>query len=169
MNVKKYANLLFLICLFASGCCVAQNIHGNSSLSLSITKNSSGIAIRIENRARHDVAIELPVILTINGAISGIELVIRNISGVRYDFCANTQPLNPPMLLSLGPNGQTYFTMRLKELFLIYCPDPGKYKLTAIYHHVISGEMVSPDIVSDDIFFDVKESDLPIFHEKGTK
>lgn len=107
--------------------------------------------------------------MTINGAISGVELVVRNSDGVRYDFCANMQPLIPPMPSSLAPKSETDFAMRFKELYLIYCPDPGKYKLTAIYHHVISGEIVGPDLVSEDVFFDVKKSDLPVFQKYPTK
>lgn len=150
-------NFILIILILACGHCSAQNIYGNSPLSIVISKDNTGVILRITNSTEDSVSMELPAILTINGSVSGVELIIRNKRGVRYDICANMQPLNPPVATALQSKEHAEFRISFKKISMVYCPEPGEYKLTAIYHHVIAGEIVGPDLVSSDIVFDVKQ------------
>ena len=133
----------------------AQNIHGVTGLSVLASDAGDKISFVIKNTSGRDVPLELPVIIAMDGNLSGIEYVIRNASGVRYNMCANINLREAPSKQKLIANSDTQFSVRYDHLVTVYCLEPGSYILTGIFHHVIDGRIVGPDLVSNDIRFSV--------------
>lgn len=137
-----------------AGDCYAHNIHGETSLSFGFSQNGNVIDFSIRNESNSDVYIDLPIIETLDSGMSGVEYLVRDSKGVRYNLCANMAPISASERSVIKKGFSVSFTLKLEHAVNIYCLDPGKYKITAIYHHIVNGEIVGPDLVSNDIRFD---------------
>lgn len=153
---KWIFNALMSFSVFSiAGDCYGHNIHGETSLSFGFSQKSSVIEFSLKNESNRDVYIDLPIMETLDGGTSGVEYLVRDSRGVRYNLCANMAPISASERSVLREGFSASFTLTLKHAVNIYCLDPGEYKLTAIYHHIVNGEIVGPDLVSDDFLFSV--------------
>ena len=166
----KRSLLLGLVSLWlCGGIAYGQNIHGLTKFKLSATTSKDLIDFTLVNKFSGDAVIETPVLITLDGSISGVEYVVRNSLGVRFNLCAHIDPLAAPKSTSVPKRQSVTFSLRLDYIRSIYCVDPGRYKLTAIFHHTIGGLIEGPDLVSEDFYLDVSTGGTVSFVDQSTR
>ncbi|MGA8276649.1 MAG: hypothetical protein WB784_00405 [Rhodanobacteraceae bacterium] len=113
----------------------------------------SAIAVQLKNETQHKIGAILPLDITVDGEVSGIEFRIANPGGRRYNLCAQIQSNTASIMRKLDPEESAHLTERMSDLRVAYCLNWGRFTLTAIYHSGASQQKCNSEIISNTVEF----------------
>ena len=108
-------------------------------VSLILEQRSTDISIELHNASNSPVDVALPMVITIDGSVAGVELIFIDGYGKRHNLCSSIQISSPPVNRVLRSGDKAGLTEDLQTLTTMYCLSPGRYKLTTVFHNVLRG------------------------------
>lgn len=134
----KQMLLLLSTFLATQGCSLVSSAATSSEgLVLVLTQSSTNVRIKLHNASDHQIEVALPMVITIDGSISGLEFIFLDEHGGRHNLCASIQINSPPKPTILKRGDEEELVEDIRTLAETYCLSPGKYTLTAIFHNIV--------------------------------
>lgn len=125
-------SMTFLAALSILGC-LAKGENTSGGVVFNISETSAGVELSIENMSESPVELMLPMVISIDGSVSGVEFKFADKEGAEHGLCSSLQIVSPPEK-RLIINGKKELLIEDKGVLKdIYCLSSGLYRMKAVY------------------------------------